>query len=72
MMTDNERMAVLETKVQHLSEQLEDTHRKVDDMHAVLMQAKGARWAILAMAALGGFIASLATKLIPFGGVLPK
>jgi hypothetical protein len=72
MMTDNERMAILETKVQHLSEQLEDTHRKVDDMHAVLMQAKGARWAILAMAALGGAIASFATKLIPLGGVLPK
>jgi hypothetical protein len=71
-MTDNERMAILETKVQHLSNQLEDTHRKVDDMHGVLMQAKGARWAILAMAALGGAMASFATKLLPLGGVLPK
>jgi hypothetical protein len=71
-MNDNERMAVLETKVQHLSEQLEDTHKKVDEMHAVLLQAKGARWAILAMAAVGGALASFATKLVTFGVSLPK
>ena len=71
-MTDNERMAVLETKVQHLSEQLEDTHRKVDEMHSLLLQAKGARWVIIGMAAIGGAIASFATKLLPVSNVLPR
>jgi hypothetical protein len=72
MMTDNERMAVLETKVQHLSEQLEDTHKKVDEMHSLLLQAKGARWVIIGMAAIGGAIASVATTLITVGGSLPR
>lgn len=69
---ESERMAIIETKVQHLSDQLEDTHRKVDEMHAVLLQAKGARWAILAMAALGGAVASFATKLLPITWSLPR
>lgn len=40
--------------------------------HAVLLQAKGARWAILAMAAVGGALASFATKLVTLGVSLPK
>jgi hypothetical protein len=70
--TENERMAVLETKVQHLSDQLEDTHKKVDEMHSLLLQAKGARWVIIGMAAVGGAIASVATTLITVGGSLPR
>ena len=27
----------------HLSERLDDTHKKVEEMHAILLQAKGAR-----------------------------
>jgi phosphoglycerate dehydrogenase-like enzyme len=71
-MTDNERMAILETKVQHLSEQLEDTHKKVDAMYELLMQARGARWVIIGMAAIGGAVASIATTMITVGGSLPK
>jgi hypothetical protein len=29
-----ERVAILETSIGYLSEQLEDTHRKVEEMHA--------------------------------------
>jgi len=71
-MSENERMAVLETKVQHLSDQLEDTHKKVDEMHSLLLQAKGARWVIIGMAAVGGAVASIATTMITVGGSLPK
>ena len=71
-MSENERMAVLETKVQHLSDQLEDTHKKVDEMHSLLLQAKGARWVIIGMAAVGGAVASIATTMITLGGSLPK
>ena len=27
----------------HLTAKLDDTHRKVEEMHAILLQAKGAR-----------------------------
>lgn len=73
-------MAVLETKVQHLSDQLEDTHqkvdetnRKLDEMIALFNQARGARWAIVAMASLGGAIAAFAVKFVTtFGSVAAK
>ena len=42
-----ERVAILETSLKYLTEQLDDTHRKVEEMHAVLLQAKGAAGVIL-------------------------
>jgi hypothetical protein len=39
-----ERVAKLEVQMTHLSEKLDDTHKKVEEMHAILLQAKGARW----------------------------
>jgi hypothetical protein len=38
----------------HLSEKLDDTHKKVEEMHAILLQAKGARWVIVGMAGVAG------------------
>jgi hypothetical protein len=37
----NERLAVLEQKFEHLEDQMQSMARKVDEMHAVLLQAKG-------------------------------
>jgi hypothetical protein len=37
---------------------------KVDEMHAVLMQARGVRWAIIAVAGLVGFLAGLSHWVI--------
>ena len=42
-----ERVAKLEVQMTHLSEKLDDTHKKVEEMHAILLQAKGARWVIV-------------------------
>lgn len=67
-----ERVAVLETSIRYLTEQLEDTHRKVEEMHAVLLQAKGAKWVIVGTAGIIGFLAALTTKLLPLHGILPK
>jgi hypothetical protein len=39
-----ERVAKLEVQMTHLNEKLDDTHQKVEEMHAILLQAKGARW----------------------------
>jgi len=51
-------VAKLSVIVEQQAKQLADTHAKVAAMHDVLMQAKGARWAIIATAALAGFLAS--------------
>lgn len=60
-----ERLITLEVEVRHLTAQLSDTAAKVNEMHALLMQARGARWVIVALAALAGFFASFITKFIP-------
>ena len=78
-MTDNERMAILETNYRHLTDQLDDTNRKLDEtnnkmdeMIALFNQARGARWAIIGMATIGGAVGALLMKLVTFGSVLPK
>jgi hypothetical protein len=49
-----ERVAKLEMQMAHLSEKLDDTHQKVGEMHAILLQAKGARWVIVGLAGVAG------------------
>ena len=51
------RIAVLEARHAHHEKQFEDMVKKVDEMHSILLQAKGARWAILGVAGLAGFMA---------------
>jgi len=51
----NERLAVLEQKVSHMEAELGRMSAKVDEMHAVLMQARGVRWAIIASRAWWAF-----------------
>jgi hypothetical protein len=60
----NERLAVLEQKVSHVQAELGRMSAKVDEMHAVLMQARGVRWAIIAVAGLVGFLAGLSHWVI--------
>ena len=61
-----QRIAVLETNQRHAEAKLDKMSEKVDEMHALLLQAKGARWFILGVAALGGAIASKVTVLTAF------
>lgn len=67
-MTDDTRDRVirLETQSEHITEQLDDMQKKVNAMHDLLMQARGARWIIVGMAAIAGFVASFASKYLPF------
>jgi len=53
-----ERIAVLEIQQKNIETGLAAMAVKVDQMHEVLLQAKGARWAILGVASLAGFIAA--------------
>jgi len=52
-----ERIAVLEANFRHADAKLDRVAEKVDEMHEVLLQAKGARWAILGVASMAGFFA---------------
>ena len=60
----NERLAVVEQQVSHMQEQLERISAKVNEMHAILLQAKGVRWAIIAVAGLVGFVTGISHWLI--------
>ena len=60
----NERLAVLEQKVSHMEEELDKMSAKVDEMHAILLQARGVRWAIIAVSGLVGFLAGISHWLI--------
>lgn len=63
---NHERLVRLETKHEHLTEKFEDMAGKVDEMHELLVQAKGVRWVIIAMATIGGFLASKLGTVIPW------
>jgi hypothetical protein len=60
----NERLAALEQKVSHVEGEVGKISAKVDEMHAILMQARGIRWAIIALAGLLGFLAGMSHWLI--------
>src|SRR5262249_19826878 len=47
-----ERLAALEQRVAHVESELARMSAKVDDMHGVIMQAKGVRWALVALSGL--------------------
>lgn len=61
-----DRLIALEVEVRHLSESLSSYGEKVNDMHNLLMQARGMKWLIIAMAAIAGFVSATLTKYIPF------
>ena len=67
-----ERVARLEVQMLHLSEKLDDTHKKVEEMHAILLQAKGAQWLLIGLAGLAGLASGLAAKLMPFSGTISE
>lgn len=63
---NHERLVRLETKHEHLTKQVESMSIKVDQMHELLVQAKGVRWVIIAMATIGGFLASKIGTILPW------
>ena len=66
-----ERIAVLEVQQRNIEVRLTAMGVKVDEMHSVLLQAKGARWAILGVASLAGFLAGKASAIMNFFNI-PK
>lgn len=73
-MTDDtrDRVIALEVKVDNLKTADEARDKKIDEMHDVLMQAKGARYVIVGAAAVAGAVTGFLVKLVPFTHSLPK
>jgi hypothetical protein len=73
-MIDNtrDRVIALEVKVDNLRRAVEDRDEKIDEMHDILLQAKGARYVIVAAAAIAGAITGFLVKLVPFTHTLQK
>lgn len=68
-MTDSERIAALEVEVKHLREDVSGMSEKVTSMHDIMMQARGAKWALWGVASVAGFAAGKLSGVIPW---LPK
>ena len=64
-----DRVVALEVKVQHLSNTVQAMDAKVTAMHELLLQAKGAKYIIVASAAIGGFVSAKLAAFLPW---LPK
>jgi hypothetical protein len=60
----SERLVMLEQKVSHMEEELDKIAAKVDEMHAILLQARGVRWAVIVVSGLVGFLAGISHWLI--------
>jgi hypothetical protein len=59
-----ERLVILEQKVSHVETELARMSAKVDEMHAILLQAKGVRWAVIAVSGLVGFLTGISHWLL--------
>jgi hypothetical protein len=59
-----ERVAKLEVQIIDLNGKLDDTHNKVEEIQAILLQAKGARWVIVGHAGVAGLASGLVAKFM--------
>lgn len=66
MTNDSERIAVLEANQRHMERKLDDMAVKVTEMHEVLLQAKGAKYFIIGIAATAGFVAAKVSHLTSY------
>ncbi len=62
--TTSERLVMLEQRVSHMEAALGKISSKVDEMHAILLQARGVRWAIIAVSGFVGFLAGISHWLV--------
>ena len=51
-----ERIVKLEVQIGHLDDELANVSKKVDEMHAMLLQAKGFRFALIAFVGVVSFV----------------
>ena len=66
------RLVRLETEFKAAMDRLDGINSKVTQMHELLTQAKGVRWLILTMVAIGGFAAAKLTTVAQWFGAMPR
>jgi wobble nucleotide-excising tRNase len=57
----NVRVALLENDKKHMTEKLDKVAEQVAELHSLMFQAKGARWAILLVVGISSFVAGVAS-----------
>lgn len=67
-----DRLIKLESKVEHMSDTLDEVSTTVKELNTLLQQAKGAKWAIMGAAAIGGFVSAKVAAFIPWASLGPK
>lgn len=66
-----DRVIAVEVQLKHVSDELSAVRQQVSEMHDLLMQARGARWAIIGAATVGGFIAAKLVAWLPWFASFP-
>ncbi len=56
----------LETEMAAMRNDVSKMAAKVDELHELLTQARGARWMLMILIALGGFVAAKITPIITY------
>jgi hypothetical protein len=67
---ERERIRALEVQIEHMATTVDHMSTKVDELHSMLMQARGARFALLAIAGLVGFLSGKVGAFV--ASFLPK
>ena len=65
-----ERIAVLETEVADLKKSVDEMSAQVRTLVSLFDQARGAKWMLIGLAALGGIVASKIGPIIAWMGSL--
>lgn len=61
-----DRLIALEVQVEHLTKTLDNTNAIVTELRDLLLQAKGARWLLCILIAIGSFVAGMVAKYAPW------
>jgi len=56
----------LETEMAAMRSDVAKMAAKVDELHTLLTQARGARWMLIALVAIGSFMAAKVTPLVTY------
>ena len=67
-----DRIARLETNISHMSVALERNTEMLETLNNVLQQARGAKWALMLIASIAGFLGFKIGAVLEFMAALPK
>lgn len=67
-----DRIARLETNISHMSVALERNTEMLETLNNVLQQTRGAKWALMLIASIAGFLGFKIGAVLEFMAGLPK